>query len=269
MTEETQVLQAFTGGIVATSSLSSILSSLVSQGAPNRMFESINQLQLLMLLPLLGVYLPIKVIDYIKSLFSSLISFGLEYEDIKGVDNLYSYLHHPQPNEMLDYLGFESGSTLVNVDDTVVVFFSILALHLIISLCYLMVRTKKNDKLYIRMIKYIFESFNFGVHIRFILEAFLILLLCSLSELQAPTFNTTPALTSCIFAITILIVLCITTGFVVYKWVKSTHHRNLSNQTRFKELYSGVKDSFWARSYSSLFLLRRTVLCLIIIRKYP
>ena len=106
------VAAALTG--VAANAILSLFTS--TSGGSTSSFGMMNQLQLVILIPILGTYLPTKIYNYLKSMNTSLFNIDFlptsnsgSFIDFKG---LFDY---NQQNSYLKLLGLTSGSALVNI----------------------------------------------------------------------------------------------------------------------------------------------------------
>lgn len=167
-----------------------MLNSAITQSSPQSAFASINQIQLMMLIILYGATLDIKILNYIKSMVVSLFKFNLLslpiFDFINGIE---SKLDYEQKNEELNFIGLESGSTLINLFDTLMTLILFALFHLLLSLCYIKHRSDLNRSSCTRAIKNLFTVFTFGVYIRLFMETNMIILLSSISELIEHTKN--------------------------------------------------------------------------------
>lgn len=121
MDSEAKALQAATAGVTGAGVVSNFLSSLLNQSSSQSTFSSINQIQLLMLLVLLGAYLPSKIISYIRSISMTLLSFSLLSTRLFHFTSaLFSLVSYAQPDPHLALIGISSGSTLLNIFDSLV-----------------------------------------------------------------------------------------------------------------------------------------------------
>jgi hypothetical protein len=108
-----------------------LMLALLGGSIGNTGWSMVNQLQLYLLLPLVGVDLPDKILDFVFGLEMSMFSFDfLPSQDIFGVKNLIDYLDFEQSNDMLPELGIESGSTLVNQFSLIIVFVGVALVNL-------------------------------------------------------------------------------------------------------------------------------------------
>lgn len=83
----------------------------------------INQLQLLLLLALMGVFQPHEVVETIKGLrFASFLFDFIPIIDIFPDSAFRGWADYPQKDERLKNIGLDSGSTLINAFTLIVLF---------------------------------------------------------------------------------------------------------------------------------------------------
>ena len=125
-------LESITVGMVVFSSAISSSASL-----PN-IWLLINQMQLLFLLLLIGAYIPSQIIQTIVG--QKFISFPYSYipkSNMKIFSNTIGWFNKEQNNDVLNEIGIESGSTIVNTYSLFLFILMISVFHLFI---YLIVR---------------------------------------------------------------------------------------------------------------------------------
>ena len=97
--------------------------------------RAFSQIQLLLILPLFQVYMPDKVIRIILNARFALLSFlffKLDYIPFK--ENFKEEYDYPQLNPYLKLADFESGSSLLNIFNSVGIFLAIVMVHLLLLL---------------------------------------------------------------------------------------------------------------------------------------
>ena len=101
-------------------------------------FNAVNTLQLLLLLPLVGTYLPISVYDFIRSMQTSLINFDfIPYKDSLTSHGFLSKFMFEQEDPYLSHIGIETSSCVVNLTNAASIFCLIILLHLLVAVLYL------------------------------------------------------------------------------------------------------------------------------------
>ena len=126
-------LSAYLG--VSSNLLLTVFSS--SSSSSSNSFGMINQIQLVIIFPLIGPYLPQKIYDYLKSMSTSL--FNLDFLPTSNSENTVSFkslFDYKQQNSYLYLLQLKSGSAFVNILDlTTTVGFAI-GVHIILLIIY-------------------------------------------------------------------------------------------------------------------------------------
>jgi hypothetical protein len=110
--KEFVVIQSISGASIATS----IIASFLSLSSPSGVYQSINILQLFMMMLLLGIYLPVKVINIIiaSSFFTLLLPIS-HIEEIYLIGRLLKFFDLEQRDSGLQKLGVEYESTFRNI----------------------------------------------------------------------------------------------------------------------------------------------------------
>lgn len=133
--------------------------------------------------------------------------------------------------------------------------------HFIITPCIKCMVTPNGDTFTGKAATKIIDFFSLTVYVRFVMEAYLMLCLSTVSELSH--FNTSCgkkiSLIICIlFAIIVVFILI----FVFYR---GNINYELQDKSKFRELYWGIWDSRWSRLNIFLFLLVRILGVVIVI----
>lgn len=130
-------MQGTTTGVASAAVAMNFVSSFLNQASPHSTFAAINQIQLLLLLLLLKIYLPQKIINYIRSLSITLFNLNIDPSFWGGGEWIVSSFDFEQEREDLWTAGMESGSTFINLFDSVLILLSVSIVHLLILPCYL------------------------------------------------------------------------------------------------------------------------------------
>ena len=119
-----------------------VISSMSSaSGSSSSSFGMMNQLQMIIILPLFGSYIPSKVMDFLKSMSDSMFTFGfLPTTDNVVVVWITDTFSFPQSNVFLYLLGLESGSAIVNVTNLIVAVFSLSVIHVLLWFLYMILK---------------------------------------------------------------------------------------------------------------------------------
>ena len=114
---DTQTIAIFTyiGSMYGLSS-NLLISALTSSTSSQSKFGMINQIQLVLVLPLINCYYPEKVMDFIKAMKSSLFTLSfLPTENSSTISNFKNEFYLIQYNSYLYLLDLKEGSAFVNV----------------------------------------------------------------------------------------------------------------------------------------------------------
>ena len=139
-----------------------------SSSTSSNSFGMINQIQLVILLPLIGAFLPLKIYDYIKSTKANL--FNLSFLPINNSENMIhfkNWFYFKQPNSFLNLLDLNSGSALVNILALTTTVGIMVWLHIIISFIYFALKKINKciivTKLTLKVLKFLTFNFYIGV----------------------------------------------------------------------------------------------------------
>jgi hypothetical protein len=111
-------------------SMSSMAALTTSSSSSSSSFGMVNQLQMIIILPLLGSFVPQKIMDFVKAMSDSL--FKMEFLPTNGsslMDSMNEHFDFFQYNLYLYVLGLESGSAVVNIINLLIVTLFIAVIH--------------------------------------------------------------------------------------------------------------------------------------------
>jgi hypothetical protein len=160
--------------------------SVISMSSPQTMFSIINQFQMFILLPMIGAYMPPRVIQVLLGMNISMFSFSfIPLEKIPLISELINFIDYDQNDEYFDTIGLTSGSALLNSMGLMLVFGLFTLYHLSLLPCYHSSK-QLNEKNWFRIIVRIaFNMMTFSFYVIFVLEAYLVMCLSTVSELNA------------------------------------------------------------------------------------
>lgn len=140
-------LEGTSAALIATGVSVNLATSFMNNSGSPSVFSLVNVVQLLMLLPLIGVYLPVNVLSYIVSMNFSMFNF--DYVSIMKWDFIKTNTEEINPEQENDYLGeigLESENSAVNIT-TLLGFTALLPiLHLVVAIIYKSLKRKFDDK---------------------------------------------------------------------------------------------------------------------------
>lgn len=243
------------------------IGTLTSIMSPQGAYSMVNQFQIFMLMPLTEAFFPVEVIMFLTGLDFTMLSFSfLPLDEISGVDIILSWFDFKQEDNYYSEMGLASGSTIVNTYTLFITFALIAVLHVILYFFYRKVKNVDIKKFIHKVIMKVFDWMTFNIYIRMFIEAYLLIILSSIKEPFNFSDNQKGTKVISLLANIVLSLTWISFfGICVYQWIKSIDERTFENQYYFNEFYEGVKNSWTARVYSSLFLAKRLTLCFIVI----
>jgi hypothetical protein len=268
LSENTQIMRAFAAFFVITGiSMSSTIALVSSSSSTSSSFGLINQLQMIMLLPILDSYIPDKILDFIKSMRDSL--FNIEFLSTDGLtflDPFNEKFDFFQYNLYLYLLGLESGSAIVNVINSLIMSFFIIVGHSILFAIYL-VMAKNSVLLKINSyLRKFLSVMTFGFYVTLINEVYLLLVIAVIYEISNNDSKSTKEYNSLIMTRIMLGLICWYLVFVLWQWIKSFSPTRFRRMKYFKALFQGLKDNKWARAFPLLSLLKKMLFWIVLFR---
>ena len=113
------------------------ISIFISNYSVSGIFGFINEVQLILLLPMLPHFMPQSIIDFIANLNYCMFSFDFLYDFISlNIFNIQFSLSYNQPSSYIDLMNITSGSTLVNIQGNIMTLLQIAGLHLVVLLMH-------------------------------------------------------------------------------------------------------------------------------------
>ena len=162
-------------------SIVTVSTSFISGCSPQSLWSMINQYQLFMLFPMIGVYIPEEVIHFLQGVSFWLFNFSFISLSKLGIyEKFVSFFDWKSNSSYLSSIGFDSVWMIINHLMLVAILFSFIIFHLVILILFKAFKTKSNC--WAKLIKYIFMLFTFTIYIRIIIESVLAVLLTSFNE---------------------------------------------------------------------------------------
>ena len=256
---------AAVSGVTANLILTAFTSSSSSSSTSSNSFGMLNQIQLVIILPLVGAYIPEKIYDYLKSMNTNL--FNLNFLPTSSSSSTVSFkklFDFRQPNQYLHLLSLNSGSAFVNIIDLMTTVLIIVAIEILLLIIYVILKiTNKFAKIKSILWK-ILEMLTFGFYIGVCWETFILFLIVDISEIyyqnKTQIVNKSSTVMSYVIATIILSFIALT----FWQWWKSRKPEVFKTQKYFVTLVKGFKPSWIWRSYWLMFLIRRTLFILVI-----
>ena len=256
---EPAILNYIASSVIIVTSALNFASLLVAGTASTAsIFNGINQMQLMLLIPLFRVYLPIEVLAFYYQISWTLFSFNFMNSDKAPILNyISSYFSNDQPDDKLNLIGVEDTSIIIDLMSPFLIFIFAIIVYLTIAVIYRL--TKTNQTKCNKCISKIFSFMTFGYFIRMIIEMYFLGLICSTSEIYTADLSsyskTISFASSIIFWIWIHWVILLS----LQQWI-SYRNCSIEEGKYFTELFSGIKDVHSKRSFGLFSLLRKSVL---------
>jgi hypothetical protein len=243
------------------------MTSMLGNSSPQAAWCMVNQIQLILLLPVLVDYMPNSLAYFIYGMENFSFSFNfIPIKSIYGIKELLNLLSYEQSNSSLKNIGLESESTLYNIFVTLWIFIILAISHYIVLWIYSIPWIKKKDALWKKIIAWVFNAMTFGVYIRLLCESYLYFALSSIAEVKSSNFNSVYRIISFSISIFILIICFLHFSISCFKWWKLYKDQKSDlEKSYFREYFNGIRDNWKARAYTTWFLIKRTVFWVVII----
>ena len=224
----------------------------------------INQVQLILLLPMLPTFMADNVKNFIASLNYWLFSFDFINLNINSVfETLNINLDYKQPDSYLNSIDLDSGSGIVNILSNLLCAWFLVSLHLWLLAIIYFIPKDKADRGFYKFIHKIFKSFTFGWYITYAIWSYLILILISSSEIYRLDSTSSRRSVSLSISFIILLLWISFIIFIFYKWHEAKQKTKLQNMKFTRNFFESIKDSNVARFNILKYLIQRFLLWVI------
>lgn len=133
ISNEVTTAQTVTKAAIGLSFIIGMISAIATSSSSSAAFASINQIQLYMLMPLVGTGLHKNVVDYIVGFKLSVFSFGtVNLESIFGTQEMVSYFNCQNSDQYLSDIGVGSLCTIKNIVSDLIVLILLGVCHIFI-----------------------------------------------------------------------------------------------------------------------------------------
>lgn len=250
------IAKTTTQTIAGVSVLSGSAAALITSGSSTSVFSLINNYQLILLFPLLNIFLPTDIMEYIKGVSFSLFTFPFLTNNYDKIHN--DFFQWKINHEYLNDIGVKMWASILNIMHTVVIWLVSLALNALIAL----VKSKLGspNTWCFKFSNFAYEFLTLGFYIRLALESFVLTFLTTSYELYNTKLSTTASILSFIITVWIFGVLVFGTVFTVLFAIKSTKPNFNAKESYFKALIEGIKPNKGSRLFFFVFILRRAIL---------
>jgi cysteine-rich repeat protein len=235
----------------------SLLYAFLNASKPGSMFNFVNVVQLQLLLPIIGAYLPYEVIKFLVGLKYFMFSFS--FFSVKAVEDQINWLDYQQFDPYLSLLDLESSSAMINLISICKVVAVTAAIHLICAVLKCLTSRSCKNKFWGKLSSKIFKWLTFDWYIQFWMEIYLIIWIAVFSELYYLKKGFAEKDLSIPFLLLLLVFILLTVLISFYWWVKRSVDENFESNI-IKTCFDGVKGNLISYSYFLQFFLRRLLL---------
>ena len=235
-----------------------ILNAKIYGASSISIFGVFYQIQMFMLIPLIGSDVSedsIYFFNYAKDLLVSFYFIPNSFSFF-GHGNVFSKLHYNQSNWYLNLIGFTSGSSLYNMNNYIFVWILIWMIAILIIPAYSCTKSQEPDSNRHKASKKAFDFLMSQFLIRFFMLSYQFLLIASLSEVKDFS-RISKGTTSYIFSWFITLVWVLLFVLSIIKLISLRKEENFEALFYTKELFVGTKSNWVARTYSTVWILRR------------
>jgi hypothetical protein len=171
---------------VTATGVAAILSvSIATMSSPIGAFSMINQFQFYIILPMIGAYMPKSVIKFILGMeFVTLALSFVPIDKIPVVNKIKDIFSYAQDNDYYNEIGMESGSAIANNLTLLLFVFLFLILHALFIPIHLKIMKSVENRCVKWTSDKLFRFMTLTLYIRLFMEAYLFLLVCTISEIN-------------------------------------------------------------------------------------
>ena len=235
-----------------------------SSSSSSNSFGIINQIQLVIIFPLIGPYLPEKIYDYLKSMSTSLFNLNfLPTSNTESTISFKSLFDYKQQNSYLYLLQLKSGSAFVNILDLTTTVGLVIGIHIVLLILFAVLHKLNKLQRLKNIVLKIIGMLSFGFYIGVWLETYLLFWLVDFSEIHYQNKNGIQNLKSTVMSYVILAFMLLFIMLALWQWCKAKTTEGLEKLKYFKLLVDEMKPKWICRAYWFIFLLRRTAFLII------
>ena len=234
-----------------------LLFGLITDRYPAGIYITIEHIQLLSVLPITGSYFTKIVKGYFRMMRYALLGFDfINFQSLFNISWRYN-----QDDETLDYLGFESNSSVINILGFASVVVWMLVLELMIFKAFRFISRPRNR--WTKLISICVNLRNWawiGLYTRYLILGFLLIITSTMDEIN--NFSSTIYLWSWWVSLVILVLWFAFFTIPLINWLWSSDGEDQSGI--FSEFTNMLKPNVSSKAYSMLFLLHRILVWVII-----
>ena len=138
------------------------------------LFGFIHYLQMIIIIPMIGAYISHDVTTFIATFGSCLLNFNFILKiDLLSIQNLID-IDYPQKNSYLDLIELASGSGLINLQASILLFMVYVCIGIIVMIAHAILLKYELSSRCLELNKFLYKILIFNVYIRFIIESFIL-----------------------------------------------------------------------------------------------
>ena len=250
-------------GLVSTFiSINGVL-GICSTSPSQSIFSMINHFQILMLMPLIGAYIPKDIYDFLQGnslLFLSVDTSLMKYLIIPEILN--DFADYEQSSYYLNVIGLESGSALITQLHIILSILLVGWITLLLIPIYSCIKKPIVSTLYSKIMPKIMNYFVYAIYLRIMIQTYFRLTLSSFYEISHNELNTVNKSNSYKFAIILATISCWFTIHVCWTWAYS-YYKQGKGLHSCNEYYEGYKKNNMGRLSIVVFVLKRFIFILL------
>ena len=220
---------------------------------------------MILLIPMIGPFMPSQVIIFISKLSDSLLDFSVVFDGEAHIIDRTTDIDYSQKYWYYNLIDLSSSSSMINTEIPLILMICTIPLTIVINWLYMKIRDKNKKDWWTKLIVKSHKFMIFTFYIRAILEHLILYSLASFDEINRFDTSSNTRIISLTVSILIIWMLASFCILNLVLWLCSRDLKNYGNEYFFKELFQGIKKNYWIRTYMLIFILRRLVFVGIVI----
>ena len=146
--------------------------NLINQTNSQSIFSIINKIQLILLIPMIGTYIPFDLLQIITGLSYCMFNFGFINLNTLYIKSIMTGISYDQPDTYLQLLSINNGSAVINIYSSINGILIILIFHILFWILHWIWSSFKNANFCKKIILKSLDWVCFGWYIRYIMEVY-------------------------------------------------------------------------------------------------
>ena len=178
---------------------------------------------------------------------------------LKVILTLNKWFDFKQPHKYLFLLQLSSGSALVNILSLTTIVGIVIWIHVLMLIVYFILAKTSRVQVIKKLKSKVLKMLTFGFYIGIWIEIYILFLLVDFSEVYYQNKNGIQNINSCVASYIIMFFMLMFVLLALWQRCKSWKPENFEKQKYFVAIVNGMKPKLICRSYSFVFLVRRTL----------